>query len=326
MVKVRLRSSFLVAALVLIAAVARADESVRLELHQFDSATISDKDLLTGHPERGRPVKIFGELNIPLSADGRVPVVVMLHGAAGILPYVTEWRSEFAAMGVATFIVDSFTPRGITSTIADQGRLDRLNAVLDAYRALALLRSHPDIDPERIILVGFSRGGDVALYSAMRRLRDMYGPGGAGFAAHAAFYPNCGTTYLHDTDVVTAPIRIFHGTADDYAPVSACRAYVARLAKAGADVRLKEYEGAMHVFMWKDLDEVSQLKTGQTTRGCVLAERDDGTVVNVKTGVPFTYKDACVELGPHVAYNAAAATDARKELKALVAAVANHGR
>jgi len=127
-----------------------------------------------------------------------MPAAVILHGAAGILPYVTERRSEFAAMGVATFIVDSFTRRNITSTISDQERLARLNVVLDAYRALALLRSHPRIDPDRIVVVGFSRGGDVALYSAMRRFQDLYGRAGSGFAAHAAFYPNCGTKYVHD--------------------------------------------------------------------------------------------------------------------------------
>jgi len=80
----------------------------------------------------------------------------------------------------------------------------------------------------------------------------------------------------------------------------------------------------MHVFMWKELTEVSQLKTGQTTRRCQLTEREDGTVDNVKTGAPFSYTVPCVELGPHVAYNAPAAIDAANELKALVGAVAKH--
>jgi len=41
--------------------------------------------------------------------------VILLHGAAGVLPYVTEWQQELASMGVAAFVVDSFTPRGIRS-------------------------------------------------------------------------------------------------------------------------------------------------------------------------------------------------------------------
>ncbi len=301
-----------------------ADPPMRLELHQFESVTLADRDLLTGHPERGSPVMLAGELSIPMEAEGRMPAVVLLHGAAGVFPYVTEWRARFASMGVATFIVDSFTPRHIVSTISDQDQLGRLNVVLDAYRALGVLRAHPRIDPDRIVLVGFSRGGDAALYSSLRRLKDFYAPAGKGFAAHVAFYPNCGTTYLRDTEVVPVPIRIFHGTVDDYAPLAPCRAYVERLTKAGADVGLKEYEGAMHVFMWKELAEVTQLKTAQTTRACELAEREGGVVVNVRSGAPFTYKDPCVELGPHVAFNAAAAADASENLKALLASIAKH--
>jgi dienelactone hydrolase len=304
-------------------ALARADDPLmRLELHPFASTTLSDQNLLTGHRERGQEVTLVGELSIPMEAEGRLPVVVLLHGSAGVLPYVTEWRAQFAQMGVATFIVDSFTPRHISSTIADQDQLGRLNGVLDAYGALALLRTHPRVDPQRIVLVGFSRGGDAALYAALRRLHDFYASPDSRFAAHVAFYPNCGTTYRNDTDLEPVPVRVFHGTADDYAPLVPCRAYVERLTKAHLDVRLKEYDGAMHVFMWKALTEPAQLKQGQTTRACELAERPDGTVVNVRTGSPFTYKDPCVELGPHVAYDAAAAADASNELKALVATIA----
>lgn len=47
----------------------------------------------------------------------------------------------------------------------------------------------------------------------------------------------------------------------------------------------------------------------QTQRGCVLKEEPACEIINVKTGQPFTFSDPCVELGPHIAYDAAA-TDA----------------
>lgn len=299
-----------------------AGPAAKLELHRFPSVTVADNDLLTGHVEKGTPVDLVGELSLPLEADGRLPVVVLLHGSAGVMPYVTEWREELAAVGSATFIVDGFTPRKITSTIANQDQLGRLNSVLDAYRALDLLRSHPRIDPARIVVLGFSRGGDAALYSALTRLRKYYAPDGNGFAAHVAFYPNCGTTYRSETEVTTAPILLFLGALDDYAPAAPCRAYAERLKKAGADVRMKVYEGARHVFMWKDLDVVEKLDKGQTTRKCELVERDNGTVVNAASGAPFTHHDACVELGPSVAYNEGASADARKAVKALLEGLA----
>jgi len=66
-------------------------------------------------------------------------------------------------LGVAALAVDSFAGRGIVSTNTDQTQLDRLSMVVDAYRALELLAKHPRIDPTRIAVMGFSRGGQSAL-------------------------------------------------------------------------------------------------------------------------------------------------------------------
>lgn len=57
-------------------------------------------------------------------------------------------------MGVATLVYDSFTGRGIVSSINDQDQLGMLAMIADPYRALELLARHPPIDPERIALIG----------------------------------------------------------------------------------------------------------------------------------------------------------------------------
>jgi len=45
----------------------------------------------------------------------------------------------------------------------------------------------------------------------------------------------------------------------------------------------------------------------QTTRNCWLKEGNDGQLLNGKTGQVYSIaSDPCVELGPHVGYNAAA--------------------
>jgi len=190
---------------------------------------------------------IWGELSIPRRASGRVPAVVLVHGSSGVGNNMPGWRSELNGMGVATFIVDSFGGRGIKETATDQSRLATSAMIVDAYRALALLATHPAIDRNRVAVMGFSKGGAVALYSSLTRFQRDWGPPRLHFAAHLPFYPPCGIRLL-DEEQVSAPIRIFHGAADDWTPVGPCREYVERLRRAGVDAKVHEFAGALHGF------------------------------------------------------------------------------
>ncbi len=289
----------------------------RIELHPFASTTLSDEEFLTGVRE-GKAVTLAGELRIPKPGTDRLPAVILVHGSGGISSYHEEWVAKLNAMGVATFVFDSFSPRGISNTIADQSQLGRLAMTVDAYRALELLAHHPRIDPRRIALMGFSRGGQAALYASMKRFQRLHAGAGASFAAYALFYPNCGTTYLQDEDVGDAPIRIFHGAADDYVPVAPCRAYVERLKKAGKDVQLTEYPGAYHVFDGPVFKVPVKLAQAQTVRRCRIAETSPGRLVNADTKQPFTYADPCVERGVTIAYDPEAHAQAQAAVAELV--------
>ena len=117
-----------------------------------------------------------------------------------------------------------------------------------------------------------------------------------------------------DADKTTGkPIRLFHGTADDWVRIGPCRDYVERLKHAGADARLTEYRGAFHAydvsyFHAYDVSyfkELMRLPDAQTARNCTMVEGDDGVVLNAGTGQPFTLDDPCVERGVFVAYDAA---------------------
>ena len=113
------------------------------------------------------------------------------------------------------------------------------------------------------------------------------------------------------------PIRIFHGSADDYVPLAPCRAYVERLKAKGKDVQLTEYAGAGHVFDGRAFKTPLKLEKAPTSRRCELAEAENGVIVNVKTRQPFTWADPCVEYGPTLAYNEKASTEARKGSQGL---------
>jgi len=231
-----LRSAVLAAAAALIGNAASADVlgtkdmPVRTELHPIQTIWITDQQFLTGDSS-GRQVTVSGQLSIP-QGSGRMPTVILMHGSGGIGGNVAYWTRQLNAMGVATFAIDGMTGRGLTGVGSNQAVLGRLNFIVDIYRSLDILAKHPRVDPERIALMGFSRGGQAALYASVERFHKMWNTGGAQFAAYIAFYPDCATTYNGDTQVVAKPIRIFHGTPDDYNPVRTCKVYQERLLQA----------------------------------------------------------------------------------------------
>lgn len=289
-------------------------QTARIELYSIDSTTLTDQQFLTGVRE-GKPVSIGAELRLPLGT-GRLPAVLLVHGSGGVGANVDMWAHELNDSGFAAFIIDSFTSRGLVTTITDQAQLGRLAMIIDIYRAQRVLSKHPRIDPARIALMGFSRGGQAVLYASLQRFQRMHAAV-RPFAAYIPFYPPCNTTFRGDTNV-SGPIRIFHGAADNYVPVAPCRAYVARLRAAGRDVQLTEYPGAYHAFDNPLLTSPVVLKRAQTTRNCALEENPLGQIMNSQTKRIFTYDDPCVEFDPTVAFNAAATEDAVKSVKAFL--------
>jgi dienelactone hydrolase len=303
------------AAAMMPAATISSAQVARTELHQIRTVTLSDHQFLTGS-KSGTPVVIAGALRIPRPGTDRLPAVILLHGSGGIGGNVDRWSQELNGIGIATFIVDSFTGRGLQTVSADQARLGRLNMIIDAFRALELVAAHARVDPARIALMGFSRGGQSVLYASLKRFQRMHGPEGLEFAAYVPFYPSCAATFIDDENVSPKPIRIHHGSADDYVPVAPCREYVERLRKAGNDVQLTEYAEAHHTFDNPLLKEGPQpVSRSQTVRGCKMHEEPAGLIINSVTKQPFSYEDPCVERGPNVGYNAAAHAAAIQAVK-----------
>ena len=292
---------------------ANREIAARVELHAISSLTLSDQQFLAGDAN-GKAVTVTGEFRIAQGA-GKLPVVILIHGSGGMGPNIESWARDLNAMGISTFALDGFTGRGLTSVNTDQALLGRLAFTLDAYRILDTLAKHPRVDPSRIVLMGFSRGGQGVLFASLNRFHQMWNKSGAGFAAYIPFYPDCSTTYLSDTEV-DRPIRIFHGTPDDYNPVASCKRYVERLRAAGRDVQLTEYPNAQHGFD-NPLGTPAPFaaKGAQTVRNCSIVEEPKGILINAVSKQPFTYREPCVETDPHVNYDADATRAAHTAVK-----------
>jgi dienelactone hydrolase len=294
----------------------REDFAARTELLPVQTLTLTDQQFLTGD-NNGNPTTIVGQLRIAQGV-GRLPLVVLQHGSAGFAPNIEYWSREFNAAGISTFAIDGFTGRGLEEVNSNHALLGRLNFILDIYRSLDVLAPHPRIDPQRIALMGFSRGGQATLYASLKRFHRLWNKSGVEFAAYVPFYPDCMTTFLSDTEVVARPIRIFGGAQDDYNPIAACKAYVERLRAAGADVEVTEYPNASHAFDNPLGAQPAMLQPKfQSVRNCKIQEEADGLLINTDTKQPFAYTDACVVHGVHIGHDPVATQEAKQAVKEL---------
>jgi hypothetical protein len=79
--------------------------------------------------------KISGVFTRPNGAKGDVPAMIIMHSSGGINNTTWDWSKFFLDMGIATFVVDSFKPRGIVHTSFDQSQLNYAASTADAFKS-----------------------------------------------------------------------------------------------------------------------------------------------------------------------------------------------
>jgi dienelactone hydrolase len=232
---------------------------------------------------------------------------------------VEYWSNHFLGEGYATFSLDGFTGRGLTVVGPNQALLGRLNLILDSYRAMEILAKHPRLDSNKFVMMGFSRGGQAALFASVDRFNKQWNKSGTVFAAHIPFYADCVTSYIGDDKTTGKPIQLHHGKADDYNPIGACKAYVSKLKAANQNIELFEYDFGPHAFD-SPLGTIPPIasKNAQTVRECKIAEKTPGVLINTQTNQEFQYSDACVQLDPHVGRDDDATQKSTREIDAFL--------
>jgi hypothetical protein len=110
---------------------AEAQTVARIEVLPIQTVTLNTAQILTGDM-KGAQATLAGELRIPKPGSDRLPAVILIHGSGGIGSNVDAWAKEINSLGIAAFILDSFSGRGIVNTVSDQSQLDSLAMTIDA--------------------------------------------------------------------------------------------------------------------------------------------------------------------------------------------------
>ena len=266
--------------------------------------------------------KLTGVLTYPAGATGKVPAMIIMHSSGGINESTWQWSKFFLDMGIATFVVDSFHPRGIDTTTTDQSQLNPIASVADALTALKTLADQPGIDSKRIGVIGFSRGAVAAVISSFENVRaGVLGEDSKlAFAVHVAYYGGC----INYGKTAGAPILSFIGKKDDYYAWETCANAVDNLRAKGANiVNFTVYPGVYHGF---DVERDKQVYIGnaQTSKNCgkIGYDSDEKTYqvdAKVATSKEFgDYFGKCMSRGATVSYDRQATLDSRAQTKALL--------
>jgi dienelactone hydrolase len=208
---------------------------------------------------------------------GPYPAAVMMHGCSGaflksgrLRSNYRFWTEHVAGQGYAVLLVDSFRPRGFRTICNTRDRpLDPYaDRPYDAYGALKYLAARPDMNPDRIALMGWSNGAMATLGALAHGAAHRPAGARAEFRAGIGFYPGCVVLRRKGVYRPVAPVLILIGLADDWTLPKPCFALVedANAWGDGARMEIEGYEGAYHAF-----DHPALKVRTRTTRNSVFA-------------------------------------------------------
>jgi dienelactone hydrolase len=240
----------------------------------FQSSTYSDMRQLLAREAATAAVTVKATLGFPEQVRDRYPAIIVVHALGGYRDANEGFvAAELRKAGFATLTYDSFAARGTTGA-ALQGSSGYLPpGVADAYAALRLLSGEPRIDPDRIAIVGFSYGAEVAHLTAFETLRSALNPGPGRFAAHVAFYPGGTFGAIAEANAYTgSPVLMLLGERDDNLPVAKIEAYLAYARAAGtpAPIETVIYPGAYHAWTVPDQPTARFYPDFVSTKKCPL--------------------------------------------------------
>ncbi|HUH85337.1 MAG TPA: dienelactone hydrolase family protein [Stellaceae bacterium] len=218
----------------------------------FQSSSYSDMRQLLVREARTGAVTVNAYLGFPEQVSDRYPAVIIVHGIAGYRDANEGYAAaELRKAGFATLTYDSFAARGTTGA-ALQGSPGYLPVgVADAYAALRFLSAEPRIDADRIAIIGFSYGGEVAHLAAFEMVRSALSRGPGRFAAHVTFYPGGDFGAIAEPRAYTgSPVLMLLGEKDDNLPVTKIESYLAYARTAGAPAPIETviYPSADHAW------------------------------------------------------------------------------
>lgn len=178
----------------------------RLATETVDEITVSAV-YYTSEVVDGQPVRVFGYLARPTNVTGRIPGVIELHGGGGtanrqsalntaklgVCVLNLDWsgkpeKAEHVTQVGALGDPELWNVRGVQADLSDCGA-DHLTLAI--RRGLDLLAAQPEVDPDRLAVMGGSWGGFLSILAAGLDQRVKAAVSGFGCGGFNGTYELC---------------------------------------------------------------------------------------------------------------------------------------
>ncbi|CAH0992360.1 hypothetical protein SIN8267_02479 [Sinobacterium norvegicum] len=245
----------------------------------YPTATPFDLDVIFAGMTEATPTTGLGYFSMPqnVAPNTQVPAMILLPGSGGIAPgREQEYAAFLNTLGIAAFVVEYYEPRGLikgTNYIVRVSGVTEFDIISDAYSALKLLASHPQIDDQRIGVMGFSYGGMATRLAMDDRFRQQLAPQSSGFALHVDVYGPCFQN-LNTGQTNGAPLLTLRGTEDKSNDLAACKLREQEMRNIGVDVETHIYQGAGHA--WENFAPREMKDESPYLSGCEISYDEQG--------------------------------------------------
>jgi carboxymethylenebutenolidase len=183
---------------------------------------------------------------LPETSHGRMPAVIALHGAGGGISGMERYASMLAVQGFAVYVLHYFDRTG--TEYADKSTIMR-NFPLwmkTLWDAISFVITQPQVDADRIALLGFSLGAYLSLANSaidprVKAVVEFFGG-----------MPKEMNLFMRRL----CPVLILHGEADATVPVEEAYKLQKLMEKKGIAYEIKIYPAVGHGFddqtVWRD--------------------------------------------------------------------------